>query len=252
MVNNGLDPHGAVSRAAAGFVFAMIAAVAVTLGLYLALGENGSIERALAVYGPGVGIVLFALRWCWVTLDADRAHLHYQEQQRQEILAEEQRARIEIAKEQTLSRVRIEEERARAALQLQASARHTTTLLENGKTSRVFTMGPARTWTWILRNGEAARGDIIDGLVQLYGRDGDMRKLLRDELGLQFTNGSPAKAVQALMENEMMRDGEDGPDWVISQPDAHSRVDEMYKRATQPRSPIADYWSPAGENESGR
>lgn len=248
MVNGNLDPHDATMRASAGFIFAMIAAFAVTIGLYLAIGD-GSMEQQLVVYAPGVGIIIFALRWCWVTIDADRAQLHYQQQQEMDVQREERLARIHVAKEQALARVRIEESRAQAMLPppSQPAAAGHTFQINHGKTKRIESLGPARNWTCALRNGDTARGDIIDGLVQLYGREGDMRDLLRKELNLQFSNGAPAKAVQALIESGAMRSTEEGPEWAISQPEAHARVDEMYRRATQPPTSIPNYMGPRSE-----
>lgn len=252
MVNGQLDPHDATMRASAGFIFAMIAAFAVTIGLYLALGD-GSFEQQLVVYGPGVLIIIFALRWCWVTLNEDRAQLHYQQQQEMDVQREERLARIHVAKEQALARVRIEESRAQALLPppSQPAAAGHTFQINHGKNKRIETLGPARSWTYTLRNGETARGDIIDGLVQLYGREGDVRELLRKELNLQFSNGAPTKAVQALIESGAMCSTEEGPEWAISQPEAHSRVDEMYRRTTQPPTSIPNYMRPKSEDSEG-
>lgn len=248
MVNNQLDPHDATMRASAGFIFAMIAALAVTIGLYLAIGD-GSIERQLVVYGPGVGVILFALRWCWVTIDADRAQLHYQQQREMDVQHEERLARIRVAEEQAMSRVRVEESRAQALLpppSKPVTDGHTFQI-NHGKGKRIATLGPMREWLWTLRNGDTARGDIIDGLVQLYGRDGDMRDLLRKELNLQFSNGAPAKAIQALIESGAMHETEEGPEWTISQPEAHTRVDEMYRHAIKPPTAIPNYMGPKSE-----
>lgn len=248
MVNNQLDPHDATMRASAGFIFAMIAALAITIGLYLAIGD-GSIEQQLVVYGPGVGVIIFALRWCWVTIDADRAQLHYQQQQEISVQREERLARIEVAKEQALARVRIEESRAQAMLPppSKPTTDGHTFQINQGPNKRIASLGPARSWMWTLRNGDTARGDIIDGLVQLYGRDGDMRDLLRKELNLQFSNGAPAKAIQALIESGVMQTTEEGPEWTISQPEAHTRVDEMYRRAIKPPTAIPNYMGPKSE-----